>query len=38
VIARRYPLLSNTPTVEVRFARDSLLEGEGFEPSVPRLG
>jgi hypothetical protein len=24
-------------TVEVRFARDSLLEEDGFEPSVPRL-
>ena len=35
VIARRYPPLSNAPTVEVRFARDSLLEGAGFEPSVP---
>ena len=23
---------------EVRFARDSLLEGDGFEPSVPREG
>jgi hypothetical protein len=36
VIARRYPLLSNAPTVEVRFARDSLLEGDGFELPVPR--
>jgi len=35
VIARRYPPLSNAPTVEVRFARDPLLEGAGFEPSVP---
>ena len=36
MIARRYPPLSNAPTVEVRFARDSLLEGDGFELSVPR--
>ena len=33
MIARRYPLLSNTPTVEVRFARDALL---GEQDSNPR--